>query len=334
MRLTNLRKKLRKARILRQVKEKSLLILMIGILSVSVITTGEIVKEHIGENTCEYDDMILMSGIPNLYSTTLNTGGAHQAINDTPALSIQDVEKDMTTQAPLPEEEEVVDPYEGLATEYTLDKTGYVTATKLNVRSLPSTDSNIIGHVFWYQEIMYTESEFEGWYAIKTEDGYGYISARYISSNVPDEGKYYSVSGDNYKRKSYMDYRTITSKTSRQWKLQYGYAYTGEYGIRMVNDRYCIALGQYYTNVSGTYVDVYLKNGEILKCILSDSKQWRHTQFCLGMIGADGGAVEFVVDKPHLPQDARSMGSISYANKDLFMSEVIGIRVYNKNILD
>ena len=101
MRLTNLRKKLRKARILRQVKEKSLLILMVGILSVSVIATGEIVKEHIEENTCEYDDN-LMSDIPNLYSTTLNTGGAHQAINDVPTLSIQDVEKDTTT---LPKEE-------------------------------------------------------------------------------------------------------------------------------------------------------------------------------------------------------------------------------------
>ena len=44
--------------------------------------------------------------------------------------------------------------------------------------------------------------------------------------------------------KAYMSYTAITNTSSPQYKLQQQ-AYTGNYGIRMVDDRYCIAVGSY-----------------------------------------------------------------------------------------
>lgn len=49
-----------------------------------------------------------------------------------------------------------------------------------------------------------------------------------------------------------MDYRTITDKTSKQFDMQNNEAYTDvNTGLRMVNDRYCIAVGSFYTKTIG-----------------------------------------------------------------------------------
>ena len=43
-------------------------------------------------------------------------------------------------------------------------------------------------------------------------------------------------------KKTYMSYKTITDKTSRQYELQ-TIAYTDEYGFRKIGDRYLVAIG-------------------------------------------------------------------------------------------
>lgn len=110
-------------------------------------------------------------------------------------------------------------------------------------------------------------------------------------------------------RMSYMDWRTITDPDSEQWALQQ-HCYTDPTtGIRMCNGRYCIAIGQEHTDRKGQYVDVTLDNGVTLNCIVADCKRYCDTQGGYGVIGADGGIVEFVVDEDYLPEDVILMGS-------------------------
>lgn len=110
-------------------------------------------------------------------------------------------------------------------------------------------------------------------------------------------------------RMSYMDWRTITDPDSEQWALQQ-YCYTDPTtGIRMCNGRYCIALGQEHTDRKGQYVDVTLDNGIVINCIVADCKRYCDTQGGYGVIGADGGIIEFVVDEDYLPYDVALMGS-------------------------
>lgn len=137
----------------------------------------------------------------------------------------------------------------------------------------------------------------------------------YITKYVPSNNSF----------KSYMSYKAITSKSSPQYKLQQQ-AYTGEYGIRMVDGRYCIALGSFYSNKIGTKIDLVMANGSVLKCILSDQKANIHTD-AQNIRAQDGSVVEFVIDKNSLHPMAKRMGNISYA-ADKFSGEIKEIRVY------
>lgn len=54
----------------------------------------------------------------------------------------------------------------------------------------------------------------------------------YTEYQVPSNGGF----------KSYMPYDKITAETSPQYKLQNQYAYTGEFGIRQIDGRFCVAM--------------------------------------------------------------------------------------------
>ena len=127
--------------------------------------------------------------------------------------------------------------------------------------------------------------------------------------------------------KTYMSYRAITSKSSRQYKLQNSLAYTDDNGLRMVNGRYCVALGSYYTTTIGQWVDIELENGEVIHGILADGKSDKHTDET-NRICFDGSVVEFVVDTKTLDKTAKKMGDISYLNN--WNSKVNSIKVYDK----
>ena len=95
--------------------------------------------------------------------------------------------------------------------------------------------------------------------------------------------------------KSYMSYKAITSTSSPQYKLQHSYAYTGDYGIRQVNGRYCIAIGTFSGASIGTYVDLILNNGTTIHCIIGDFKSNAHTD-ASNMMTSNGCVSEFIVD--------------------------------------
>lgn len=104
--------------------------------------------------------------------------------------------------------------------------------------------------------------------------------------------------------KSYMDYRTITNKSSAQYKLQQD-AYTQD-GYRMVDDRVMIAIANFKV---GDKLDIHLSSGEILKTIVGDIKG---NTSCAH---PDGSIVEFIVDTNDIPKEVKLMGSFNVVHK-------------------
>lgn len=127
--------------------------------------------------------------------------------------------------------------------------------------------------------------------------------------------------------KSYMSYKAITNKESEQYKLQQ-VAETNEYGIRVIEDRYCIALGTFFSTKIGTEIDVIMANGAIIKCVLGDIKADIHTDNN-NIKTSDGSVVEFIVDIDNLPDKAKYHGDMSYCSED-FKGEILEIKIYEK----
>lgn len=146
-----------------------------------------------------------------------------------------------------------------------------------------------------------------------------------IEINAPSYTEYDVPANSGFK--TWMSYKTITSKSSPQYILQHTRAYTGDYGIRQVDGRYCVALGSYFTTEIGTIFDLVLENGTIIPCILADQKADIHTDVNNIMTLGSGCVSEFVVDRPALNKMAKRMGDISYCCEE-WKSPVVKIRVY------
>lgn len=225
-----------------------------------------------------------------------------------------------------PQEEEIKEEEENVkepTVEYNLSNVGYVNVSGLRVRENPDINSNVVEYLSWGDKIEYSEYDDE-WLVIKVNDNYSYVSKKYISDTLPNY-KSKRVVGDT--RKSYMDFKMITSKSSPQYKLQHKYAYTDDTGIRMVDGRYCVALGSYYTHKIGQYVDLVLENGTIIPCIIGDQKDDRDTN-ASHTIAHDGSATEFIVETKALSGKTRRMGDIGYAQSD-WLSNVVEVRIYD-----
>ena len=122
--------------------------------------------------------------------------------------------------------------------------------------------------------------------------------------------------------KCYMDYRAITSTGSPQYQLQQE-AYTDEYGLRKVDDFYCVALGSAFGSEIGARYIITLGNGNQVPVILADQKADRHTTPD-NTRDYGGAVIEFVVDTPVMPSAVRQSGSVSSIPE--FAGEVVEIR--------
>ena len=204
--------------------------------------------------------------------------------------------------------------------------TGYLTSN-MNVRSEPSTDSEILEVYPFNQKIQYQKYNDE-WVEIQYKWGIAYICSEYISDEQFDYIEYIAPITSGFK--SYMPYTAITSKSSPQYKLQQ-IAYTGTYGIRQYDNRYCVAIGTAFNADVGTYFDLILANGTVIPCIVADIKADKHTDSNNMVTIANGCLTEFIIDSSTLNRKAKRMGDISYCNKD-WDSRVEKIRVYDKNV--
>ena len=201
------------------------------------------------------------------------------------------------------------------------------TITNVNVRSEPSTDCEVLEVYPFNTPIQYYKFNDE-WAKIVYPDGEAYMSLQYISDEKLNYRDYTVPITSGFK--SYMPYTAITSKSSPQYKLQQ-IAYTGTYGIRQYDNRYCVAIGTAFNADVGTYFDLILANGTVIPCIVADIKADRHTDSNNMITIANGCLTEFIVDSSTLNRKAKRMGDISYCNED-WNSRVEKIRVYDKNV--
>lgn len=129
--------------------------------------------------------------------------------------------------------------------------------------------------------------------------------------------------------KSYMDCKFITDVNSEQYKFKYEYLCSAS-GIMVVDSRYVVAVGSYYTTEIGARIDLVMENGSVVNCIVGDCKADKHTDGLNQQHSVDGSVVEFIVCTDNLSDKVRQMGDVSYANERL-MGEIKSIRVYTEN---
>lgn len=226
----------------------------------------------------------------------------------------------------------------------TLILSGWNGSETLDIVAEPSDSGEVVGTLAFNEKIEYTICNGD-WYEVVNLDVKGYIPSanilsedtgytsyeQYVLDKVVGYTEYDVPCTSGFK--SYMDYRTITATSTRQYQLQNRYAETGDYGIRMVNGRYCIALGSYFTDDVGQYVDLILENGTVIPCVLADQKADAHTDSNNIVTVHSGCMSEFVVDSNSLNNCAKKYGNISMCC-DEWNSRVVKVKVYNKNIFE
>ena len=201
-------------------------------------------------------------------------------------------------------------------------KTMYTT-TGVNVRVKPSAKSKKVKTLKMNTKVVVVKKHKNGWSKIKLKGKYRYICSKYLSKK---KVKYVDMdTPSNNSFKSYMSYKCITNRSSKQYKFQQE-CYTGNYGIRMKDGRYCIAVGSYYTTKIGKKIDLVMENGAIIKCILADCKANAHTD-STNRQNPNGSIAEFIVDMNSLNRTAKRMGDVSYCSEK-FKGEIKKIRVY------
>ena len=206
---------------------------------------------------------------------------------------------------------------------------GWATAN-VNVRSLPTTESNVYEVLNFNDEIRYVDYDKE-WVKIKYKDDYAYVNKKYIS-NIATDYKTYQINDKN-NFKSFMSYKLFHT-SSKQYALQQ-HSYTGNYGIRMINGRYTVAIGTRFiddlSDCIGTYFDVVLENGEVIPCVIGDVKANIHTDSSNTYTVHNGCFTEFIVDTKALNRNAKRDGNISSV-KEEWNSPVDAIIVYDKRV--
>ncbi len=135
----------------------------------------------------------------------------------------------------------------------------------------------------------------------------------FIDYDIPDIKTFF---------KTYMDYRTITNKSSKQWEMQQN-AKTDEFGLRTYDDMYMVALGTYYTQKCGEIFNITFDNGYTIKCITGDIKSDAHTDSLKQH--RNGNVVEFIVDTNKLDSLPKKMGDISWCH-DKFKGNITKIQ--------
>lgn len=272
----------------------------------SFLISGAVTSAPSNEESSSSSETFLSAQVANIPSQRIKA----------PDIVIE--QKDIKEVEPVSEKELEID--------YTL-KTGYTTAT-INVRKEASLESDVVNIFPFNTPLDFIEYN-EDWSMILVDDIPCYVYNEYITC---EEIPYTSMSVSGDVRKSFMDYSAITSVSSRQYKIQSSKAYTGDRGIRMVNGRYLIAIGSFYSKEVGQYIDLVLENGTVIPCIIGDCKKDIDTMNNHST-GKDGSTAEFIIQTSAVSSEVRKSGDCSDID-DSWESPVIEVRLYNKNIFD
>lgn len=120
--------------------------------------------------------------------------------------------------------------------------------------------------------------------------------------------------------KSWMDYRTITNKTSKQYALQ-DKSETNAQGLRMYQGRYIVAMGTYYADEIGQEYRIYLSGGQVVDVVVGDIKSDAHTDSNRQYTRSNESVIEFVVDADKLSEMSRKMGTVTEFTGDIVRIE-------------
>jgi len=115
--------------------------------------------------------------------------------------------------------------------------------------------------------------------------------------------------------KSWMDYRKITSHSSRQWKLQQS-AKTDLYGFRRYNGFYMVAMTKQYGPVGTKYI-ITFSGGKTFPVIIGDVKANTQCQH------DDSSMLEIIVDSKKMPSSIKKSGNYN----DMIVGTITEIRV-------
>lgn len=129
--------------------------------------------------------------------------------------------------------------------------------------------------------------------------------------------------------KTFMDYRTITDSTSKQWALQQD-AHTDENGLRKIGEYYCIAVGSGIVDKIGTKLKIKLVSGSEFYAIVADQKADIHTDKTnkyRHVSNGRGNVIEFIVNENCLPAIVLQMGNVDYMPNGNFSGEILEIEV-------
>lgn len=154
-------------------------------------------------------------------------------------------------------------------------------------------------------------------------------NAAVVAAEIGQSRYYDRVTIKSQGFKSYTKYTAITRKSSKQYRIQKEFAYTGEYGIRQVDGRFCIAVGTAVTERMGQYVDVILENGVVIPCIVCDQKANEHTKSDRITTAHNKCVCEFYLGE--VMPEIKAHGDVSYACEE-WRSPVCEFRVYATNV--
>lgn len=200
--------------------------------------------------------------------------------------------------------------------------------TTINIRAKPNTKSKIVGKLYWNDKVQIIKRVSKKWYMIRYKKKKRYVCANFLKNRKSKYKVYSSPSKNTFK--SYEDANCITDSTKlAQGRLKRGYHLDYHSGVWMVGNRYCIAVGSFYTKRIGVKIDLVLSHHgrkHTLKCITADCKADKDT-VKNHKIHKDGSVVEFVVRTGCLPKKVKRMGDVSYAGKK-FRGEIVQIGIY------
>lgn len=113
----------------------------------------------------------------------------------------------------------------------------------------------------------------------------------------------------NSKTRTHMSYTAVTSHSSMQYRvLNSADAWSSEFtGLRMVGDRYCVAVGLKY-GVAGDKIDLVMEDGSVVKAIIGDIKAEKDTDETRMFQKDDGSIVELITDGT--PYDADKVPAV------------------------
>ena len=171
----------------------------------------------------------------------------------------------------------------------------YIVAKPIDVKILPIDDVKIKENQGWGADLVMAEFS-DILPSLNEDEQKEQMLIDLTEPNILDGTEGNEVC--NSATKTFMGYDSVTSKTSRQWYIlndeKYSWSDT-ETGFRMFGDRICIAIGQRYA-LPGDKVDVVMKNGSIIRCIVGDAKSTLDTDVTMSYQKYDGSVIEMIVD--------------------------------------